>query len=415
MTAERRLQAPRGTFDVLPEEGSRRRELVRLAEALLASAGYGPVETPVMEDTELFARGVGEATDIVQKEMFTFEDKGGRSLTLRPEGTAGVCRAYVEHGMHKLPQPVKLWYWGPFFRHEAPQSGRYRQFTQIGAEAVGSDAPSLDAELILLLAQLLERAGARGLRLRLSSLGSLETRRAYLDELRGFLRAREGELSDEVRSRIDANPLRAFDSQHPGTTAVVAEAPALIDRLEAADAEHFAEVRTLLDDAGLSYEVDASLVRGLDYYTRTVFEFESDELGAQSGVGGGGRYDGLVEQLGGPPTAGVGWAVGVERILLASDVGPPAAARPVFVALADGGAEREAFRLLQSLLAAGLSAQMEQGGRSLKGQLKHADRMAAGSVVIVGEDLQVRDMGSGEQRTAADAAEVLRLLLEEGP
>ena len=415
MTAERRLQAPRGTFDVLPEEGSRRRELVRLAEALLASAGYGPVETPVMEDTELFARGVGEATDIVQKEMFTFEDKGGRSLTLRPEGTAGVCRAYVEHGMHKLPQPVKLWYWGPFFRHEAPQSGRYRQFTQIGAEAVGSDAPSLDAELILLLAQLLQRAGARGLRLRLSSLGSLETRRAYLDELRGFLRAREGELSDEVRSRIDANPLRAFDSQHPGTTAVVAEAPALIDRLEAADAEHFAEVRTLLDDAGLSYEVDASLVRGLDYYTRTVFEFESDELGAQSGVGGGGRYDGLVEQLGGPPTAGVGWAVGVERILLASDVGPPAAARPVFVALADGGAEREAFRLLQSLLAAGLSAQMEQGGRSLKGQLKHADRMAAGSVVIVGEDLQVRDMGSGEQRTAADAAEVLRLLLEEGP
>jgi histidyl-tRNA synthetase len=409
----KKLQAPRGTFDVLPEEAERRRELVRIAEELLGRAGYGAFDAPIFEDTELFARGVGEATDIVQKEMFTFEDKGGRSLTLRPEGTAGVCRAYVERGMHKLPQPVKLWYWGPFFRHEAPQAGRYRQFAQIGAEAVGSDAPSLDAELILLLAELLERAGSRAVRLRLSSLGSVETRRAYADELRAYLRSRGSELSDDVRARLDANPLRAFDSDHPGTRAVIAEAPKLLDRLEGDDAQHFDEVRALLDDAGLAYELDPGLVRGLDYYTRTVFEFTSDELGAQSGLGGGGRYDGLVEALGGPPTPAVGWAAGIERILLASDVGPREASRPVFVALADGAAARDAFRVVRSLQAAGLSAQMEQAGRSLKGQLKHADRLGARSVVIVGDgELRLRDMDSGDQRAAGDADEVLRMLLE---
>ena len=273
-----KLQAPRGTFDVLPEDGERRVALRESSDELLGHAGYAPFETPVFEDTEVFARGVGESTDIVQKEMFTFEDKGGRSLTLRPEGTAGACRAYVEHGMHKLPQPVKLWYWGPFFRHEAPQAGRYRQFNQIGAEALGSDDPSLDAELILLLAELLEDAEVE-CRLRLSSLGNAATRAAYGEELRTYLRAREGELSDEVRARIDANPLRAFDSDHEGTRAVMADAPLLMDRLDPDDAEHFAEVRALLDDAGQEYELDPTLVRGLDYYTRTVFEFDSPVAG----------------------------------------------------------------------------------------------------------------------------------------
>ena len=237
-----KLQAPRGTFDVLPEDGERRAALRESSDELLGLAGYAPFDTPVFEDTEVFARGVGQSTDIVQKEMFTFEDKGGRSLTLRPEGTAGACRAYVEHGMHKLAQPVKLRYWGPFFRHEAPQAGRYRQFNQIGAEALGSDDPSLDAELILLLAQLLEEPGVES-RLRLSSLGNAATRAAYGEELRTYLRSREDELSDEVRARIDANPLRAFDSDHPGTKAVMADAPLLIDRLDPEDAEHFAEVR----------------------------------------------------------------------------------------------------------------------------------------------------------------------------
>jgi histidyl-tRNA synthetase len=395
---------------VLPEEGARRLALEHGAEQVLGGAGYGFFESPVLEDTELFARGVGESTDIVQKEMFTFEDQAGRSLTLRPENTAGVCRAYVEHGLHKQPQPVKLWYWGPFFRHEAPQAGRYRQFNQVGAEALGSDDPSLDAEVILLLAELLERAGVRDLRLRLSSLGTLGTRRAYVDELREYLRAHEDELSDDVRARLDANPLRAFDSDHPGTRNVLAEAPQLLDRLEAEDAEHLEAVRGLLDDAGLSYQVDPTLVRGLDYYTRTVFEFESDRLGAQRGVGGGGRYDGLVEELGGPPTPGVGWAAGIERILLASE--PPAEAdgRPVFVAVAKPEAARQAFRLLRELRSQGLRAEMEQAGRSVKGQFKHADRIGARAVVIVGDGLEVKDMESGDQRPAADTDEVVRLV-----
>ncbi len=408
------LRAPRGTFDVLPEDGRRRRDLWRLSEELLEPAGYGTAFTPIFESTELFARGVGETTDIVQKEMFTFEDQGGRSLTLRPEGTAGICRAYIEHGMHKLPQPVKLWYWGPFFRHEAPQAGRYRQFTQVGAEALGSDDPTIDAELILLLSELLERAGARGIRLRLSSLGTPETRRAYSDELRAYLGGRESELSEEVRNRIDANPLRAFDSDDPGTKRVLEGAPRLIDRLAPEDAEHFEAVRALLEDAGQPYELDGTLVRGLDYYTRTVFEFESTELGAQSALGGGGRYDLLVEQLGGPPTPGVGWAAGVERILLASGGEAAAQAPQAFIAVESD--PRAAFALLRRLREKGVQAQMEQAGRSLKGQLKHADRLGARSVVIVGDDgLRVRDMQSGEQRDASDADEAVRLVLDYEP
>ena len=412
--AAAKLQAPRGTFDVLPDEGRRRSELLRLSERLLGGAGYGPVETPIFESTELFARGVGESTDIVQKEMFTFEDAGGRSLTLRPEGTAGICRAYVDHGMHKLPQPVKLWYLGPFFRHEAPQAGRFRQFTQVGAEAIGSDEPSVDAEAILLLAELLEAAGASGVRLRLSSLGRPETRRAYSEELRGYLRGREAELSDEVRARLDRNPLRAFDSDDPGTRAAVQGAPKLIDRLEPDDAEHLDAVRQLLDDAGLDYEVDPMLVRGLDYYTRTVFEFTSGALGAQSGVAGGGRYDGLVAELGGPPAPGVGWAAGIERILLASSAPAPATGPAVFVALGDGGRPRDGFALVRELRGLGLSAEMEQAGRSLKGQLRHANRLGARMAVIVGEpELVVRSMESGEERAAGDPREAVRLVREE--
>lgn len=403
--AAAKLQVPRGTFDVLPEDGERRRELTWSAGATLALAGYGVLETPVFEGTELFARGVGESTDIVQKEMFTFEDKAGRSLTLRPEGTAGVCRAYVEHGMHKLPQPVKVWYSGPFFRHEAPQAGRYRQFTQIGAEALGSDDPALDAELILLLREILAPADTR---LRLSSLGNSETRGAYGEELRSYLRAHEAKVSEEVRARIDQNPLRAFDSSHPGTREVMAGAPRLIDRLDPEDAAHFADVRALLDEVGCEYEVDPALVRGLDYYTRTVFEFESPALGAQSGVGGGGRYDGLVEQLGGPPTPGVGWAAGVERILLASpEVENEADLRRIYVVVPSPEKRTEAFRLTQALRARGVAVEMETAGRSVKGQMKQADRVGATAAVIVGQELEVKDLQSGEQRMVQDIDEIL--------
>ena len=403
-----KIQAPRGTFDVLPDDGRARLELIRAAERIFGRAGYGPIDTPIFEATELFERGVGETTDVVEKEMFTFEDQGSRSITLRPEGTAPVCRAYVEHGMHKWPQPVTLWYAGPFFRYEAPQAGRYRQFTQIGLEALGSDDPSLDAESILLLVELLEWAGARGVRLRVSSLGTADTRRAYSDELREHLRAREDQLSDDVRARLDRNPLRAFDSDHPGTRAALAGAPRLLDRLDPEDADHFAAVRELLDGAGLEYEVDGTLVRGLDYYTRTVFEVESTELGAQSALGGGGRYDGLVEMLGGPATPGVGWAAGIERILLAGEVRAEREA-PVYVV--DAGTGDGAFLVATHLRRAGLPAEVEQAGRSLKGQFKHADRIGARAVVIVGDDtIEIKDMATGEQRPVVDVDEVVDAL-----
>src|SRR6187455_1173300 len=231
-----RFKVPRGTFDVLPEQQPIRERITAVSRRRLESAGYGHIDTPIFEDTDLFARGVGGATDIVQKQMFTFEDQGGRSLTLRPEATASVCRAYLEHGMHKLAQPVKLWTDGPFFRHERPQAGRFRQFSQIDAEAIGSDSPLVDAELILLAGDTLAELGVPGVRLRLGSLGSPAARSAYLDELRGYLRSRQGELSEEVRNRIDANPLRAFDADHEGTRRVMEEAPRLLDRLDPADA-----------------------------------------------------------------------------------------------------------------------------------------------------------------------------------
>jgi histidyl-tRNA synthetase len=399
----RKLQAPRGTLDVQPADARRRLRVQQIAAELLGRAGYEPFETPVFEDTELFARGVGESTDIVQKEMFTFEDKAGRSLTLRPEATAAICRAYVEHGMHKLPQPVKLWTWGPFFRHEAPQAGRFRQFTQVDIEALGSDDPSIDAEQILLLHELIERAGAGPARLRIASLGTPETRAAYLDELRAYLRSREGELSQEVRDRLDANPLRAFDADHEGTRAVMADAPRLIDRLDPEDDRHFAEVRALLDAAGLAYEVDSTLVRGLDYYTRTVFEFESERLGAQAALGGGGRYDRLVEELGGPPTPAIGWAAGIERILLAAETDEPPEPPTVFIAFASEDARADGFQFARRLRDQEIRVAMEQAGRSMKGQMRQADRLNARGTVIFGDGIEVKDMRSGDQRPARDA------------
>jgi len=284
-------QAPKGTFDVLPADEAARATVSGAARERLRAAGYARIETPIFEDTGLFERGVGESTDIVRKEMFTFDDQGGRSVTLRPEGTAPICRAYIEHGMHRLPQPVKLAYEGPFFRYERPQEGRFREFNQIGAEAIGSASPLVDAELIILLDRILTDVGIPDAELLLSSLGSPEARADYRDELRGFLRDHESDLSDEVRERIDSNPMRAFDSDHAGTRTVMENAPQMLDRLGGEDAEHFAAVRELLDEAGVAYTLDGSLVRGLDYYNRTVFEFTCDRLGAQSGIGGVGRYD----------------------------------------------------------------------------------------------------------------------------
>jgi histidyl-tRNA synthetase len=394
------IQAPKGTFDVLPDDAARRELVQATATRILGAAGYRRIETPTFEATELFARGVGEATDIVQKEMYTFDDGGGRSLTLRPEGTAPVCRAYIEHGMHKLPQPVKLWYLSSFFRSEAPQRGRYRQFWQVGAEAIGAESPETDAELIVLLWDLLDGIGVRETRLTLSSLGTPETRQEYREELKAYLRGHEDGLSEDVRSRIDLNPMRAFDATDPHTRQTMSAAPKLLDRLQEDDAEHFAAVRALLDEAGVRYEIDPTLVRGLDYYTRTLFEFSSDALGAQSGVGGGGRYDRLIEQLGGRPTPACGWAAGVERMLLATGELPiPPELVDLFVAVAVRESSRAGFVLARNARLAGLQAQQELAGRSLKGQLKHADRVGARYVAIVGPDqVSLKDMESGEQR-----------------
>ena len=409
------LQAPRGTYDVLPDDVERRLALEAHAARILGGAGYGRIETPTFESTELFARGVGEATDIVRKEMYTFDDGGGRSLTLRPEGTAPVCRAYLEHGMHKLPQPVKLWYLETFFRSESPQRGRYRQFWQVGAEAIGVEGPETDAELIVLLADLLEALGVREPRLKISSLGTAATRAEYREELAAFLHAHEDDLSPEVVARIDLNPMRAFDASDERTRRTMADAPIFLERLAPEDAEHFAHVRELLDDADLSYIVDPTLVRGLDYYTRTVFEFASDALGAQSGLGGGGRYDGLIEMIGGRPTPACGWAAGVERMLLASPE-PPAVApvTDLFVAIAPGdpAASRAAFAVAGEARQAGLSAQLELAGRSLKGQLKHADRIGARYVAIVSGDEQasLKNMESGEQSELQRTAVIATVL-----
>lgn len=431
------LQAPRGTYDVLPEQSALRDLLLEIAAEEFELAGYARVETPIFEDTAVFARGVGESTEIVSKEMYSFTDQGDRSLTLRPEGTAAIARAYAEHGMHKLAAPVKLWYSGPFFRQEAPQAGRYRQFFQIGAEAFGSEDPAVDAESIVLLDRILRRAALSGYRLRISSLGSAPERIAYNERLKEHLRAHESALSGEVRERIELNPLRAFDSKHPGTIEAMASAPKLLDSISAEDRAHFDAVLALLDAAGVGYEVDPTLVRGLDYYTRTVFEFTSDQLGAQSGVGGGGRYDGLVEMLGGPATPGVGWAAGVERILQAGEL--EGARTPgeidVFIALeagAEAGAETgggaaaeassaraAAFALAAELQENGVAAVIELAGRSLKGQLKQASRANALRVVIMGGergqyDAAIKNMDSGEQRdlSGLNAGDYLERIIE---
>ena len=406
-----KFQAPRGTFDVLPEVAVARGRVEEATRSILSRAGYGLIETPAFEDTELFARGVGQSTDIVQKEMFTFEDKGGRSITLRPEGTAPICRAYVEHGMHKLAQPVKLWYAGPFFRHERPQAGRYREFHQIGAEAIGTDSPLADSELIILLDELFTELGVPEVELRLGSLGSRESRGPYLEELKAHLREHEGELSKEVRARIELNPLRAFDADDEGTRAVMATAPTLLDRLSAEDAEHLSAVRAQLDAEGIAYTLDGTLVRGLDYYTRTIFSFVSDQLGSQSELGGGGRYDGLVEQLGGPSTPAVGWAAGIERILLALGEQEEQPTAGVFVAVADASERSKALALTGELRRAGIQAETDLADRSLKGQLKHADRIGARHTVILEADgaPQLRDMKSGEQR-AVEPGQLVELL-----
>ncbi len=397
-------RAPKGTYDLLPDDAARRDAIVAVAARVFGSYGYHHAVTPEFEETGLFQRGVGEATDIVRKEMYTFEDKGGRSLTLRPEGTAPICRLYAEHGLHKWPQPVKLWYYAPMFRYERPQAGRHREHYQLGVEALGSDDPAVDAEVIAVLARLFAELGVEGLRLAVNSMGDRECRPAYIEELRAYLRGHETELCGECRERIVLNPLRTFDCKVESCRAVMDEAPHIVDHLCAACHEHFDTVLALLRRIGLDPRIDFRLVRGLDYYTRTTFEFSSDKLGAQSGVGGGGRYDGLVEQIGGPPTPGVGFGAGLERITLAMTAGVGAVSTPdAFVVTFSDAARHDAFDVTEQLRRAGLAVELDLAARSVKGQLKQAGRSGAAHAVLVGleelppDAVRVKELG-GEGR-----------------
>jgi histidyl-tRNA synthetase len=403
---------------MLPDTARAWEHLQRVAQELFARYGYEPVYTPLFEHTEVFTRGIGEATDIVGKEMYTFEDKGGRSITLRPEGTASVVRAALEHSLAANGAQAKLYYAGPMFRYERPQRGRMRQFWQIGIEVLGAAAPTADAEVITVLWRYFEALGipAGRMRLLLNSMGDETCRPAYRDAIAAFIRAHAADLCEECSRRADTNPLRAFDCKNPACRTVMAEAPLLKDELCDACAEHYSAVKTHLDGLGIPYEEDPSLVRGLDYYTRTVFEIQVEAgLGSQNAIGGGGRYDRLMEVYGGPPTPGLGFALGFERTLLAmqaAGVEIPAPPRAeVFVARVDAAVTGAAFALTQRLRDAGIAAECDHQDRSLKSQFKQADRLGARLVLVVGPDelaageITVRDMATREEkRVALEAA-----------
>jgi histidyl-tRNA synthetase len=402
-----RIERPRGTHDVVPAEQPLWRHAIESAEQVCAVYGYRPIATPVFEDTALFERTSGGGSDVVQKEMYTFEDRSGRSLTLRPEGTAPICRAYVDHGMHRLPQPVKLYTVAPMYRYSAPQRGRYREHWQLSVEAIGSEDPSLDAELIQLYQALLTRIGLTEFSLGLNSIGCPRCRPAYLQELQSWLDANDERLDEGTREKARSSPLRVFDNMETKTQSVqeaLLEAPKIGESLCEACREHFAAVRRDLDAAGVAYELLPTLVRGLDYYTRTTWEFVGPEEGANSALSGGGRYDGLVEEIGGPPTPGVGFGAGIERLLLALvDAGvsaPPPPEIEVFFALEDGAPRERVARWLADLRARGLPSETDYAGRSLKGQLTQAARLGAATTVVVRAD------GASIRRSGQDDIDV---------
>ncbi len=418
-------RGPKGTYDVYPggREPHERPELWAWAEGIIRDFfrryNYAEARLPVFEEAALYVRSVGETSDIVRKEMFVFHDKGGRELALRPEGTAGVVRAYVEHGLYKLAQPLKMWYLGPMFRHERQQKGRYRQHVQIGAEVVGSADPLVDVEVIALLYEIHQALGVRDEVVYLNNLGDIETRRRYVPELRAFLLKNVSELDSDSRARLETNPLRTFDSKDKNTQALLSEAPLIGDFLSEDARTHFDAVKEGLKAVGVPYAVDERLVRGLDYYTLTVFEAKSAALGAQDTVGAGGRYNGLVEELGGPDLPGIGFGTGVERILLAASAPEERPLLDAFFVTLAPEARMPAFALAEALRAEGLSCDLDYADRSAKGQFKQADRAGARFAVVIGDEelaagvCSLRDMASGEQRTipvADGPQELLRAL-----
>ena len=379
-----KFEAQRGTHDILPSDQPLWQRVVGEAERLCALYGYRRIDTPGFEDTDLFVRTSGGGSDVVQKEMYTFEDRSGRSLTLRPEATAPICRAYLQHGMHREPQPVKLYTIGPMWRYERPQKGRYREHWQLSVEAIGSDDPAVDAELIQLYDELLRSLGVKDYTLELNSIGDANCRPAYVERLQAWLDEHEDELDDEARGKRATTPLRVFDVKSERMQALLAEAPKIGESLCDACREHFDQVRSLLEAVGVAYELQPTLVRGLDYYTRTTFEFKDEAIGAKSTIVGGGRYDGLIEAIGGPPTPGIGFGAGIERLLLS--LGEPELdpeAIDVFF-VAEHGADRTAIaKALVELRRRGISADMDYAGRSVKGQRTQASRLNARQVVVV--------------------------------
>jgi histidyl-tRNA synthetase len=379
-----KFEAPRGTHDILQSEQPRWQRMIGEAEHLCALYGYRRIDTPGFEDTELFVRTSGQGSDVVQKEMYTFEDRGGRSLTLRPEATAPICRAYLEHGMHRYPQPVKLYTIGPMWRYDRPQRGRYREHWQLSVEAIGSDDPAVDAELIAFYDDLLGRLGVSDYVLELNSIGDANCRPAYVQQLEAWLDKHDADLDEEARAKRRTTPLRVFDVKSERVQAVLAEAPKIGDSLCEPCREHFEQVRRFLDAVGVRYELSSTLVRGLDYYTRTTFEFKDEAIGAKDTICGGGRYDGLIEAIGGPPTPGIGFGAGIERLLLSlgeQDLEPEAI--DVFFVVEDGADRAAIAAALWELRRRGLRADMDYAGRSVKGQRTQATRLGARRVEVV--------------------------------
>ncbi|MXZ62968.1 MAG: histidine--tRNA ligase [Chloroflexi bacterium] len=419
------LQAPRGMSDVLPEDEPLWRFVRDTAERVARSFDYRLINTPIVEDVRVFSRTVGDESDIVSKEMYVFEDRGGGELALRPEGTAAVCRAYIEHGMGSRPQPVRLYYFGPMFRYDRPQAGRYRQLWQFGVECIGDPSPAADAEIIELQYTLFRELGLDDLTLSINSIGTAETRGTYVDVLREHLRPHLEGLSHDSQRRFETNLLRILDSKEDADHPALRSAPSILDYLTDDDAEHFAEVRALLDASGVPYKVAPRIVRGLDYYARTVWEFEpptaeGSDGGQQGTVSAGGRYDGLMELLGGPPTPGTGTAMGVERTVLnlrARGIEAPSDV-PVDVVTIPLGEQgpAAALRLAQTLRSAGLTVRAGIPGRSLRAQLRSAGAAGARYAAILGDDEAARGVvqlkhlaGDGEQRevTAGNAADAV--------
>jgi histidyl-tRNA synthetase len=407
------FEAPRGTNDILPTQQPLWGLVTKEVERLSSLYGYRWIETPSFEDTALFQRTSGAGSDVVQKEMYTFEDRGGRSLTLRPEATAPIARAYLEHGLHRQGQPVKLYTIASMFRYATPQRGRFREFKQLSIEAIGSADPALDAEVILFYDELLARLGVTNYELQLNSIGDQNCRPAYIERLTDWLDAHDDLLDEEARQKRATSPLRVFDVKNEQVRAALADAPKIGDSLCDECREHFAEVRALLDDYAVGYTLVPTLVRGLDYYTRTAFEFVDEAIGAQDSICGGGRYDGLVEEIGGQPTPAVGFGAGVERLLLsmeAAGLTAEEASLDVFVAVLEGDHKPRVLPLVTELRRAGLSADVDYAGRSLKGQLTHARRLGAKAIVEWGpKRSKVRRPGQpDEEIPTAELTERLR-------